>query len=86
MGRDDEERMAAGSDDLETTRAGGRSGATVAIVGLIIALGLTFWAMSDRGATTTASNRSAATTTGASPSNPPPVRSPAGQGESNSTR
>jgi hypothetical protein len=85
MRPEDEQRTTAGARDLATERGGGRSWAAIAFVALIVAVGLAFWAMSDRSATTTASNGNAVTT-GASPSNPPPVKSPAGHGESNSTR
>ena len=71
-------------------RAGfGPMGIIVALA-FAIALGLLFWGMSDR-SNTVASNTAPGVTTGSStatpsPSNPPAIKSPAGQGESNSTR
>ena len=66
----------------------GSMGVMVAL-GFAIMLGLLFWGMSDR--SNVATNTTPGVTTGSgtatpSPSNPPAVKSPAGQGESNSTR
>jgi hypothetical protein len=76
--------------DYSERRAGfGPMGIVVAL-GLAIALGLIFWGMSGTG-NPVADNGAPGVTTGSntaapSPSNPPAVKSPVGQGESNSTR
>jgi hypothetical protein len=74
--------------DAERRTGFGSMGIMVALA-LAIGLGLLFWGMSDR-TNTVASNTAPAVTTGSSttpsPSNPPTVKSPVGQGESNSTR
>ena len=75
--------------DKERQSGFGSMGIIVASA-FVIALGLTFWGMSGRNdpvATSTAPGVTTGSSTATpSPSNPPPVKSPAGQGESNSTR
>ena len=76
--------------DTERRAGFGSMGIMIALA-VAVALGLLFWGMSDR-SNTVANNTTPGVTTGSStttapsPSNPPPVKSPVGQGESNSTR
>lgn len=78
------------SDLPADRRTGFGSMGIIVALGLAVALGLLFWGMSDR-SNTVATNTTPGVTTGSStatpsPSNPPAVKSPVGQGESNSTR
>jgi hypothetical protein len=77
-------------NDYSERRAGMSSMGLMVALAFAIGLGLLFWGMFDSN-NRVADNAAPGVTTGAStstpaPSNPPPVKSPAGQGESNSTR
>jgi hypothetical protein len=79
-----------GSQNPPTVRAGdGRHWSTYVILALLAVVIVVGLFLTVRDTNTSASNSAPGTTTGSSvpsPSNPPAVPGPAGQGESNSTR
>ena len=84
------DRATRGSLNPPTVRVGqARHWSTIVILALLAVVVLAGLFFTVRDMNTTASNSTPGTTTGQSvpsPSNPPAVRSPAGQGESNSSR
>ena len=70
---------------LEPAREGRSWGMIIAIAALVV-FGMVFSMRPNTTASNVGPGATTGTTTGASPSNPPTVRSPQGQGESNSTR